>query len=169
MQRYCGVQLVKHINFRGMSCFVQPNIDAVTLFKQHGTVSCYGWSLSEGLRVSNNTGVHARYRDNVHERVRINSFVYAFQVALTRHSISSVMISRLVLNLRHPSLVSQAKRTSQPDGTDDLAYPDLIFTGHTEMMNRTRADSLTPSQGRQSRKSSDLHRGPGRPHETDCI
>jgi len=45
------------------------------------------------------------------------------------NSISSVMISRLVLNLRHPSLVSHALRTSQTNMTDELAYPELTFTG----------------------------------------
>jgi len=41
--------------------------------------------------------------------------------------ISCVMISRLVLNLRHPSLVSNALRTSQPGTEDEHAYPDLTF------------------------------------------
>jgi len=40
--------------------------------------------------------------------------------------ISSVMISRLVLNLRHPSLVSHVRRTSQ---TDEVSYSGLNFTG----------------------------------------
>ncbi len=74
------------------------------------------------------------------------------------------MISRLVLNLRHPSLVSQAKRTSQPDQTDELAYPDMIFTGRPKTMNLTQVDSFIPSEGGQSNNSSNLHRGPGRPN-----
>jgi len=77
------------------------------------------------------------------------------------------MISRLVLNLRHPSLVSQAKRTSQPDQTDELAYPDMIFTGRREMMrDLTQVDSFNPSErgGGRSDSVSNLHRGPGRPN-----
>jgi hypothetical protein len=115
-----------------------------------------------GFRMA--AGVHARCRNDIHKRVRINSWSISRSV-LIWHSISSVMISRLVLNLRHPSLVSQAKRTSQPDQTDELAYPDMIFTGRAETMNLTQVDSFNPSEGgRQPDNLSNLHRGPGRPN-----
>ena len=64
--------------------------------------------------------------------------------------------------------MSQAKRTSRPDQTDELAYPDMIFTGRREemmMMDLTQVDSFNPSErGGRSDSLSNLHRGPGRPN-----
>src|SRR6266540_5675482 len=89
---------------------------------QFGTVSFYLCQLEESSFFL--VGIHTRPHDNIYQHVRFSKAFYL--VSHHPFSISSVMISRLVLNLRHPSLVSNARRSSQPDLTDD---PSLTFTG----------------------------------------
>jgi len=68
--------------------------------------------------------------------------------------ISSVMISRLVLNLRHPSLVSDARRTSQTNLTNEVAYSALNFTGQAGTMELSELEISMQNTGRRKLCSS---------------
>ncbi|KAF8157131.1 hypothetical protein B0H34DRAFT_712330 [Crassisporium funariophilum] len=75
--------------------------------------------------------------------------------------ISSVMISRLMLNLRHPALVTHSECTSCPTATDFTTNPNLTFLYSTQYTDETRGSDPERHVGRPEHDY--VTRGPGRP------